>query len=275
MVAPNDPNLPTRVRPAGGLREPSRPTDAAGTLDPTATFAAKASPVRHAQDPGAEETRVSEGATSGPLHGFQGMSLGAPHPPPRNPTEGELLRSEALLAQTLAHDSTHAGPVIDLGSDRVGRYAVLSKLGQGGMGAVYTAYDEELDRRVALKLVREPSGVDTLGHARMQREAQAMARLSHPNVVQIYDVGSHEGQIFIAMEFVRGSTLRAWQERHDPATPAGRRAILDMYIQAGRGLAAAHRAGMVHRDFKPKSRPPRPERPQLADRLQSPEFGRS
>ncbi|HRI10978.1 MAG TPA: protein kinase, partial [Nannocystaceae bacterium] len=164
------------------------------------------------------------------------MSLGAPHPPPRNPTEGELLRSEALLAQTLAHDSTHAGPVIDLGSDRVGRYAVLSKLGQGGMGAVYTAYDEELDRRVALKLVREPSGVDTLGHARMQREAQAMARLSHPNVVQIYDVGSHEGQIFIAMEFVRGSTLRAWQERHDPATPAGRRAILDMYIQAGRGL---------------------------------------
>ena len=85
----------------------------------------------------------------------------------------------------------------------------------------------------------------------MQREAQAMARLSHPNVVQVYDVGRHDGQVFIAMEFVRGSTLRGWQEGRDPATAAGRRAILDMYIQAGRGLAAAHHAGMVHRDFKP------------------------
>ncbi|MCB9700843.1 MAG: protein kinase [Myxococcales bacterium] len=196
------------------------------------------SPEPQAQGPSAEETRSSQGAAKG-----------ARVRPPGEPSASEALRSQELLAETLAHDPAH--PVIDLSSDRVGRYVVLSKLGQGGMGAVYTAYDEELDRRVALKLVRESAGVDTLGHARMQREAQAMARLSHPNVVQVYDVGSHEGQIFIAMEYVRGSTLRTWQERRDPATAASRRAILDMYMQAGRGLAAAHRAGMVHRDFKP------------------------
>ncbi|MCA9636376.1 MAG: serine/threonine protein kinase, partial [Myxococcales bacterium] len=237
MVGSYDPDASTRVRPSGDLQAP-RPRDLAGSLATTATLAAPVSPEPQAQGPSAEETRSSQGAAKG-----------ARVRPPGEPSASEALRSQELLAETLAHDLAH--PVIDLSSDRVGRYVVLSKLGQGGMGAVYTAYDEELDRRVALKLVRESAGVDTLGHARMQREAQAMARLSHPNVVQVYDVGSHEGQIFIAMEYVRGSTLRTWQERRDPATAAGRRAILDMYMQAGRGLAAAHRAGMVHRDFKP------------------------
>ena len=134
---------------------------------------------------------------------------------------------------------------------RIGRYAVLRKLGEGGMGAVYAAYDEELDRRVAIKLVREHLAGDTLGRARMQREAQALARVSHPNVVQVYDVGGHGDQVFIAMEHVRGVTLREWQAAIDAGSPAGRAALIDMYVQAGRGLAAAHAAGLVHRDFKP------------------------
>ena len=159
----------------------------------------------------------------------------------------------ASLDETHLEDPALAGnqPAIGTGSIRIGRYAVLSKLGEGGMGTVYSAYDEELDRRVAIKLVREHLPGKTMGDARMQREAQAMARLSHPNVVQIYDVGTHWGQVFIAMEFVRGSTLSEWQEAINPEAPANRRKILDMYIQAGRGLAAAHRRNLVHRDFKP------------------------
>ena len=134
---------------------------------------------------------------------------------------------------------------------RVGRYLILAKLGEGGMGEVYAGFDQELDRRVALKVVRPRRADDNLGRARMQREAQALARLSHPNVVQVHDVGELRGQVFVAMEYVPGESLGTWQQRHDPATPAGRRALLDMYMQAGRGLAAAHDAGIVHRDFKP------------------------
>jgi len=134
---------------------------------------------------------------------------------------------------------------------RIGRYELLSKLGEGGMGEVFSGYDRELDRRVALKVVRSLRADDDLSQARMHREAQALARLSHPNVVQIHDVGEIGGQLFVAMEYVKGETLRTWQARHDPATATGRREILDMYVQAGRGLAAAHQAGIVHRDFKP------------------------
>ena len=134
---------------------------------------------------------------------------------------------------------------------RIGRYVLLSKLGEGGMGEVFSGYDRELDRRVALKVVRSFRADDDLSQARMHREAQALARLSHPNVVQVHDVGEVGGQLFVAMEYVKGETLRTWQARHDPATATGRREILDMYIQAGRGLAAAHEAGIVHRDFKP------------------------
>jgi tRNA A-37 threonylcarbamoyl transferase component Bud32 len=134
---------------------------------------------------------------------------------------------------------------------RIGRYVLLSKLGEGGMGEVFAGYDRELDRRVALKVVRSRRVDDAHSQARMHREAQALARLSHPNVVQVHDVGEIGGQLFVAMEYVKGETLRTWQGRHDPTTPAGRRLILDMYVQAGRGLAAAHDAGIVHRDFKP------------------------
>ena len=133
---------------------------------------------------------------------------------------------------------------------RIGRYFVLSKLGQGGMGEVFSGYDEELDRRVALKVVRQRLA-GSRGQERMLREAQALGRLSHPNVVQIHDVGEFDGELFLAMEFVKGVTLRAWQARHDPASEVHRSALIDMYMQAGRGLAAAHAAGIVHRDFKP------------------------
>jgi hypothetical protein len=117
------------------------------------------------------------------------------------------------------------------------------------MGVVLEAHDPELDRKVAIKLLRPELGTGPEGlerSARLQREAQAMARLSHPNVVAVYEVGRIEDQVFIAMELVLGSTLRAWMR-----APRPWRAVVAMFVAAGRGLAAAHAAGMVHRDFKP------------------------
>jgi tetratricopeptide (TPR) repeat protein/predicted Ser/Thr protein kinase len=128
---------------------------------------------------------------------------------------------------------------------RLGRFVLLDKLGEGGMGVVYSAYDPKLDRRVALKLWRAGSGPGA--HERLMREAQALARLSHPNVVPVHDVGVLDGQVFIVMEFVVGATLRDWTQ----AEPRPFARILDVYLQAGRGLAAAHAVGLVHRDVKP------------------------
>ncbi|MDY7229507.1 serine/threonine-protein kinase [Hyalangium rubrum] len=130
------------------------------------------------------------------------------------------------------------------------RYTVLDTLGQGGMGLVIAAYDSRLDRRVALKLLL-PSGPGfsaTQGeNSRLAREAQAMARLSHPHVVAVYDSGALEdGSIFIAMEYVQGQTLRQWRKQPRPW-----REVLEAYLSAGRGLVAAHAAGLIHRDFKP------------------------
>ncbi|MDC0667122.1 serine/threonine protein kinase [Nannocystis radixulma] len=129
---------------------------------------------------------------------------------------------------------------------RIGRFVLLRELGAGGMGVVYAAFDPKLDRQIAVKLLRRdlsPEYSDT----RFLREAQAMARLSHPNVVQIHDAGVVDGQFFIAMEFVEGRTAGEWAHER----PRKWREILDVYLQAGRGLAAAHAAGVVHRDFKP------------------------
>jgi hypothetical protein len=129
---------------------------------------------------------------------------------------------------------------------RVGRFLVIRTLGAGGMGVVAEAYDPELDRRVALKLLKsDHARLDS--QTRLLREAQAMARLSHPNVVQVYDVGLVGDQVFIAMELVRGQTLGAWLD----ARPRGWREVVRVFADAGRGLAAAHAAGLVHRDFKP------------------------
>ncbi len=130
---------------------------------------------------------------------------------------------------------------------RIGRYSVLREIGRGGMGVTYMAYDEELDRKVALKLVRsELLGEDS--QRRLRREAQALARFTHPNIVAVHDVGVHHGQPFIAMEFVRGQTVSAWLA----AAPRPAWAeVLSMFVQAGEGLRAAHAAGLVHRDVKP------------------------
>lgn len=135
--------------------------------------------------------------------------------------------------------------------DSVGRYLILELLGQGGMGSVYGAYDAELDRKVAVKVLRADSVPSRLQEAqlRLLREAQAMARISHPNVIAVHDVGTVGNGIFLAMERVDGGTLKAWL-RHEPRTTG---VILDAFLQAGQGLLAAHRAGLVHRDFKPEN----------------------
>jgi tetratricopeptide (TPR) repeat protein/predicted Ser/Thr protein kinase len=128
---------------------------------------------------------------------------------------------------------------------RIGRYVVIDRLGAGGMGRVYAAYDAQLERRVAIKVL-QPSQRGPGGHARLLREAQAMARLAHPNVVTVYDVGAYGDDVFIAMEHIEGRSLRAWM-----AEPHPWREALAVLKAAGRGLAAAHAAGIIHRDFKP------------------------
>lgn len=131
----------------------------------------------------------------------------------------------------------------------VGRYRVREVVGRGGMGVVYAAHDPHLKRDVAIKLLR-PSGEDTRpGEARerLLREAQALAAVSHPNIVPIYDVGRDQGHVFLAMKWLEGQTLVAWSREK----PRSWRAVLAVYRQAAAGLAAAHDAGIVHRDFKP------------------------
>jgi tRNA A-37 threonylcarbamoyl transferase component Bud32/tetratricopeptide (TPR) repeat protein len=133
----------------------------------------------------------------------------------------------------------------------LGRYTVLAKIGEGGMGQVYSAYDPKLDRRVALKVLHRLES--TADAKRLIREAKALARLSHPNVVTVHEVDElvdSGGQPLIAMEFVEGRTLKHWVRRADgPAQSTAER--LELLVQAGRGLVAAHREGLVHRDFKP------------------------
>jgi tetratricopeptide (TPR) repeat protein/predicted Ser/Thr protein kinase len=131
---------------------------------------------------------------------------------------------------------------------RVGRYLIRGRVGVGGMGVVYAADDAALGRRVAIKLLHG-AGSEGQARGRILREAQALARLSHPNVVQIYEVGEVGRQVFVAMEFVEGLTLAQWQIQQ----PRRWRELLDVYVQAGRGLAAAHAVGLVHRDFKPEN----------------------
>ncbi len=137
---------------------------------------------------------------------------------------------------------------IEIGS-RIDRFVILEVLGRGGCGVVYAAHDPDLDRKVALKFVHADVGSsDSSGtSARLLREAQALARLSHRNVVAVYDIGRHGDDVYLAEELVPGRTLRAWlAERKRPW-----REVLEVFLQAGRGLAAAHAAGVVHRDFKP------------------------
>ena len=133
--------------------------------------------------------------------------------------------------------------------ESIGRFRVIRHLGSGGMGRVYLVEDTELGRHVALKLIGDVEGpsIGDVRHERMLREARALAKLDHPNVVTIFDVGILDRQVYIAMEFVSGTTLRAWLHHRTRSVDE----ILGVFVQAGRGLAAAHAAGLVHRDFKP------------------------
>ncbi|MCA9719098.1 MAG: serine/threonine protein kinase, partial [Myxococcales bacterium] len=128
----------------------------------------------------------------------------------------------------------------------VGRFRLLERIGAGGMGVVYAARDDALHRRIALKLIHDELADDPRARARVLSEARALARLSHPNVVQLHEIGEHRSRLFIAMEYINGPTLREWATQRARSV----REIIDVYIQAGTGLAAAHAAGIVHRDFK-------------------------
>lgn len=173
------------------------------------------------------------------------------------PRDGEAAPDEAGATETMTaapHEPTDAtvpakpprhmaAPTLIRGAS-VGPYVVIGGLGAGGMGVVYRAYDPRLDRAVALKLWRRA------GHEHQDRlidEAKTLARVVHPNVVSVYDVGVHDGSVYVAMELVEGTDARTWLD----AGPRSRRDILRAFLGAGRGLAAAHRAGVIHRDFKP------------------------
>ena len=139
-------------------------------------------------------------------------------------------------------------------SRKVGRFTLLEPVGRGGMGTVYAAYDPQLDRKIAIKLlsVGRNSADQTTPRRRMLAEARAMAKVSHPNVVAVYEVGVVDDDepapsIFVAMEFIAGQTLRQWVADHRPDW----RQVVEVYEAAGRGLQAVHAAGLVHRDFKP------------------------
>jgi tetratricopeptide (TPR) repeat protein/predicted Ser/Thr protein kinase len=142
-------------------------------------------------------------------------------------------------AQTLADEPLRRGAMI-------GRYLVLSRIGEGGMGVVYACYDDILDRKVAVKLLRGEITRDSAA-ALMQREAQALAKLNHPNVVAVHDVGALGERVYLAMEFVDGQTLGSWLK----ASRRGWREVLRVILAAGDGLAAAHAKGLIHRDIKP------------------------
>ncbi len=162
---------------------------------------------------------------------------------------GEEILSPSTAATPSSEPSAPEAPLLVRGQT-VGRYVVLDCIGAGGMGVVYAAYDPELDRKVALKLLRRARRqARSDARARLAREAQAMARLSHPNVVGVHDVGELQGQLFVAMELVEGGTVSRWLA----GRPRSWREILALFLAAGEGLAAAHAAGLVHRDFKPSN----------------------
>jgi eukaryotic-like serine/threonine-protein kinase len=170
--------------------------------------------------------------------------------PNDGPAPARLLPRTQPLVETTGDDAIEPRAELAPEIGTLGRYLLEDRLGKGGMGEVFRAHDPELDRAVAIK--RLIAWVDDdEARIRLQREGQAIARLSHRNVVQVYDVGrdARTGDMFIAMELVEGSTLRQWLRTDDH----GFRAIADVYLQAGEGLLAAHEQGIVHRDFKPEN----------------------
>ncbi len=160
-------------------------------------------------------------------------------------TVAYLVQAFAASGPAPAEDDAPAFP---RPGQTLGRYTILDWVGAGAMGAVFSAFDPELDRRVALKILPPRADDDALPQrARFLAEARAMASVSHPNVIAVHDVGTHGDAAFFAMELVEGSTLAQWLG----AGPRSRDEIVEVFAAAGRGLAAAHDGGLVHRDFKP------------------------
>jgi serine/threonine protein kinase/tetratricopeptide (TPR) repeat protein len=163
------------------------------------------------------------------------------HSPESAPTQDESVDEAPSEGPRLPDDVLLAG-------ESVGRYTVVQILGQGGMGTVYRAHDPQLDRWVALKVLRFDRAAPE-PRARMTREARLMAKLDHPNIVTVFDAGEADGRTYIAMELVVGTTLTVWLRSAERKVSE----VLPMFLVAGRALAAAHRTGVVHRDFKPEN----------------------
>jgi len=168
-------------------------------------------------------------------------------------TEGTLApeRRETVIAHVdrcarCGHVISHLG-MLDMPARKVGRYQIERMLGVGGMGIVYAAFDPQLQRRVAIKLVR-PENANPEAQALLLAEARALGRICHPNVVTVYDAGEHEGEVYITTELVDGLTLAEWQ-----AEPRTVEEIVGVWIQVARGLAAAHAEHVVHGDVKPSN----------------------
>jgi len=163
-----------------------------------------------------------------------------------DPPSSTLIR---IPAGPSVAESDNAPQLLPRGTN-LGRYVILDCLGSGGTAVVYGAYDPELERKVAIKLLRTDLpglGTPEANRSQLLAEAQAIARLSHPNVIVVYDVGTFGDRVFLAMEFIRGKSLRGWLEDR----PRLWGEILRIFLQAGEGLWAAHQSGLIHRDFKP------------------------
>lgn len=156
--------------------------------------------------------------------------------------ERALATSSSSGAPTTAAPAPASGAV-----ERIDRYILLGEVGRGGMGRVFRAFDPRLERTVAVKLLRAERQ-DARDRAQLIGEAQTLAKLSHPNLVTVFDAGEANGTVFLAMEYLQGETLAEWLEQKRPLD-----AVLRAFREAGEGLAAAHAAGLVHRDFKPSN----------------------
>ena len=167
---------------------------------------------------------------------------------------GSAVHDQSTADQTSVQETSPTfeadGTVIPECGQRIGRYQVLGRVGSGGMGQVYSAHDPELQRIVAIKvhnLHPGPNSTMKKLRVRLMSEARALACISDPNVVTVFDVGLFRGQVFVAMELIRGSNLEKWIKGHRRSS----RKIVEAYLGAAAGLAAAHRVGVVHKDVKP------------------------
>ncbi len=180
--------------------------------------------------------RFDDGWRADPAHIAAGDTILVEDNPTPRPEENELAKPRKRRRKLAP-------------GEQFGRYMLLDRVGAGGMGVVYAAYDPELDRKVAIKFLIHRHAQKPMSAARLLREAKALARLNHPGVITVHDVGAVDNHVFIAMEYVEGATLRAWCEEAKHSC----KEILEVYTKAGEGLAAAHQAGLVHRDFKPEN----------------------